>query len=259
MSLVPFMPTFGNPDALSKDYADRFALPRNAPGDAAELYYSFEYSNAKFIVLNDNYLIGYNVTKLEGPEYVWLEEQLKSNRKDWLFVVNHQPFYSSSNKHGSDKNLQRVWMPLLDKYHVDMVFNGHDHNYERSKPMRGDAVQSSPEDGVTYVVAAGMGAPLYDNGSNFFTAKSEKIENYVVVEVDGLSLKMMAKRLDGTVIDEFNRVRTPRVFAANVTVTTVTPESVFGGPLWHCSSGGPVDLFYVLVPMLWLAFNRRRT
>jgi hypothetical protein len=146
---------------------------------------------------------------------------------------------------------------LLDKYHVDMVFNGHDHNYERTKPMRGNEVQGSPEDGVTYVVAAGVGAPLYDNGSNFFTAKSEKAENYVVVEIDGLNLKMTAKRLDGTVIDEFVRKREPRKFASIVTATTEKPENVMGGPLWHCSAGGPANLVYVLGPLALLAFRRR--
>jgi hypothetical protein len=242
MAYIPFMPVYGNHDALTVSYPDRFALPQNAAEEKAkEYYYSFVWGNAKFIILNDNYLYGMQTTKLDGPQLSWLENELANAKEEWLFVFNHAPFYSASNKHGSDTNLQRVWMPLFDKYAVDMVFNGHDHNYERSKPMRAKEVQSSMENGTVYVVSAGVGAPLYENGTGYWTAKSESVENYTVVEIDGLTMKFKAKRLDGTVIDEFTYTKKPRAFAdaaTGVTANEVLDRSVFKGPLWNCSTSG---------------------
>lgn len=257
MRLVPMMPAYGNHDALSTSYTERFALPRNAAEEADhEYYYSFVYGNARFIVLNDNYALGIKTTKLDGPQFAWLENELKSAKEPWIFIFNHQPFYSASNKHGSDRNLQRVWLPLLDKYAVDMVFNGHDHNYERSKPMRNNEVRSSMADGTVFVVAAGVGAPLYENGTDYWTAKSESVENYTVIEIDGLNLKFQAKRLDGTVIDEVAFTRQPRQYAAAATSEAATQgkDSVIAGPLWHCASGrsGPLPLLMALAPLLWL-------
>lgn len=262
MSSIPFMPTFGNHDALALNYFERFSLPKNAPAEDAELYYSFEYGNAKFIVLNDNYALAIRPSRLDGPEFAWFENELKTNRKQWLFVVNHQPFYSASNKHGSDVNLQRVWLPLIDKYKVDMVFNGHDHNYERSYPMRDNAVQATPSDGTIFVVAAGVGAPLYENGRKFHTAISESKESYVLVDIDGLTLNYTAKRLNGTVIETFSHTRQARVFASEVTPVTVKDRGVLQGPLWSCAgtknSGSDVVGFLIAaLPLLLL--RKRKT
>lgn len=261
MRLVPLLPSYGNHDALSTTYTERFALPRNAAEEGdQEFYYSFVYGNARFIVLNDNYALGVKTTKLDGPQYAWLENELKTAREQWIFVFNHQPFYSASNKHGSDRNLQRVWLPLLDKYNVDMVFNGHDHNYERSKPMRNQEVRSSMADGTVFVVAAGVGAPLYENGTDYWTAKSESVENYTVIDIDGPNLMFQAKRLDGTVIDEVKYTREPRKYAAAATDAAAgSPDSVFEGPLWHCASGGdgPWTILLALAPLVWLRRTRR--
>ena len=51
-----------------------------------------------------------------------------------------------------------------------MVFTGHDHDYERSYKMAGGHVAGAGEQGVTYVVTGGGGAPLYAVGHSSFTA-----------------------------------------------------------------------------------------
>ncbi len=253
MRLVPFMPTYGNHDALADNYFERFELPKNIPEeDDAEQYYSFSYGNAKFIFLNDNYIFALRPSRLDGPQYTWLENELKNATEQWIFVVNHQPFYSSSNKHGSEANLQRVWAPLFDRYHVNMVFNGHDHNYERSFPLNKGSVQSSMDDGTVYVVAAGVGAPLYGNGRNYWTALSESVENYVVIEIDGPKLTYTAKRLSGTVLETFEYVAPERKPAADAAPEAEASRGILNGPLWHCSTAGasPLALLWLLLPLL---------
>jgi len=104
-----------------------------------------------------------------------------------------------------------AWQPIFDEHSVDLVFTGHDHDYERSKPIRGFQAGSNDgelvapgEDGTVYVVAAGAGAPLYGvDPSCYHTETTESVRNYVIVDVEGNTLDFTAYRIDGTVLDEF--------------------------------------------------------
>ncbi len=71
----------------------------------------------------------------------WLEETLRQARADqsvdWIVVQMHQCALSSSTDNGCDAGIRQAWLPLFDQYEVDLVVNGHDHDYERSYPVRG--------------------------------------------------------------------------------------------------------------------------
>jgi hypothetical protein len=56
---------------------------------------------------------------------------------DWVVVQMHQTALSSSHDNGSDLGIREAWLPLFDQYQVDLVLCGHDHDYERSFPVRG--------------------------------------------------------------------------------------------------------------------------
>jgi hypothetical protein len=56
---------------------------------------------------------------------------------DWIIVQMHQTALSSSHDNGSDLGIREAWLPLFDQYQVDLVLCGHDHDYERSFPVRG--------------------------------------------------------------------------------------------------------------------------
>jgi hypothetical protein len=77
-----------------------------------------------------------------GVQTSWLEQTLKSAQDDkdidWIIVQMHQDALSSSKTgNGSDLGIRQSWLPLFDKYGVDLVLCGHDHDYERSLPVRG--------------------------------------------------------------------------------------------------------------------------
>ncbi len=72
----------------------------------------------------------------------WLERTLAAARADhsidWIIVQTHQcPLSSSATGNGSDLGLRQAWLPLFDRYQVDLVVSGHDHDYERTFPVRG--------------------------------------------------------------------------------------------------------------------------
>ena len=83
--------------------------------------------------------------RADGPhpnaQTLWLEETLWLARLDpsidWIVVQMHQSALSSSTDNGCDVGIRQAWLPLFDRYQVDLVLNGHDHDYERSFPVRG--------------------------------------------------------------------------------------------------------------------------
>ncbi len=77
-----------------------------------------------------------------GAQTLWLERTLAAGRADdsidWIVVQMHQDALSSSaTGNGSDLGIRQAWLPLFDEYEVDLVLCGHDHDYERSFPVRG--------------------------------------------------------------------------------------------------------------------------
>ncbi|MBU4490224.1 MAG: IPT/TIG domain-containing protein, partial [Actinobacteria bacterium] len=97
-----------------------------------------------------------------------------------------------------------------DQYKVDVVFNGHNHYYERSYPMRGGVpITGSLDyywqpDGVVYVTAGCAGAPLVNTGSAPWVAKNAKEYNYCVVDVlPNRSMRVQAKKRDGSLLEQF--------------------------------------------------------
>ncbi len=220
MARIPFMPVNGNHENLVINYFTQFALPEVAsPGEVAdsdgEEWYSFDYSNAHFVMLDDQP----KGSDLDS-ETAWLKDNLSKvdrTKTPWVFAVHHKPLYTASN-HSPDMDTRKAWQPLYDQYKVDFVLNGHNHLYERSLPIRGFSPGTEngalaqadgsgapvKGSGTIYLVAGGAGAPLYGTGTDYFTAKTEKTRNYVIIDIDGRTLKYRAMRPDGSEIESFS-------------------------------------------------------
>ena len=111
-----------------------------------------------------------------------------------------------SPRHGTEPDLQREWTPLYDQHGVDLVLNGHDHDYEVTKPIVWDAglmtgrVVANPSLGPVYVVSGGAGAELYGAGTDFWTKYSESTHSAAIVTVRRNQMTLDAFRPDGTAI-----------------------------------------------------------
>ena len=94
--------------------------------------YSFNYGNAHWTFLDANAYVDWNDKGLTK----WLIKDLASAKNAaWRFVVFHQPGFSSSRIH-FDEQQMRILSPVFEAGKVDVVFNGHVHNYQRSFPLR---------------------------------------------------------------------------------------------------------------------------
>lgn len=171
----PWMPAPGNHENELGNGAIGYAAFQTyftVPDSGAEqlargLWYSFTVGGVRIIaVANDDvcyqdagnsYVRGYS----GGAQKRWLEAELAKARGDrgidWVVVFMHQTAISSADKvNGADRGIREHWLPLFDKYQVDLVLCGHEHHYERSHPVRGtlgtDTLTPKPADTRTDVI-----------------------------------------------------------------------------------------------------------
>jgi hypothetical protein len=193
----PLMFAHGNHEFQVQNYYALFSQPGN------EQWFSFDYADAHFVVLNDTVATAGD----RELQAAWMENDLGATAAKWRFALHHMPAYSSCTTHGSNAELQDLWSPVEEAGGVVLDFTGHNHNYERSYPLR-DGAQTTAELGTTYVVAAGAGADLYGNDlSNAFTEVAEITQNFVIVDVTDGTLTLTAYDLGGNVIDTFTTTR----------------------------------------------------
>jgi hypothetical protein len=153
----PWMPSAGNHENELGNgpigyaaYQTYFSVPptKGQTATTRGLWYAFTAGSVRIISLaNDDvcyqdggnsYVRGYS----KGAQKAWLERELKATRRDpgidWIVVCMHQVAISSVDQfNGADLGIRQEWLPLFDKYEVDLVVCGHEHHYERSHPVRG--------------------------------------------------------------------------------------------------------------------------
>ena len=120
----------GGSRRVSIQWRPQFTLPveKSLDPELHETVYTVDYQDVRIIVLNSN-------EKLE-QQTKYLEDQLKNCTAKWKIVTCHHSVFSPAR--GRDFKFAREnWKPLLDKYNVDLVLNGHDHTYARGHvPVR---------------------------------------------------------------------------------------------------------------------------
>ncbi len=153
----PWMPSAGNHENELGNgpigyqaYQTYFSVPEaSEQTDVTRgLWYAFTAGSVRVIsIANDDvtyqdggnsYVRGYSA----GAQKAWLQEELAAARHDrdidWVVVCMHQVAVSTADMfNGADLGIREEWVPLFDKYRVDLVVCGHEHHYERSHPIRG--------------------------------------------------------------------------------------------------------------------------
>jgi len=168
----------------------------------------------------------------------WLTKDLESAQKaTWRIVAFHQPGFNSSVQHFSEQYMRRL-SPLFEAQHVDVVFAGHVHNYQRSFPLTfvpkaqedgklvgpkgevagdwtldktfGDGATAKPK-GIIYIVSGAGGAGLYnpeqqDKPESWqpFTDKFiSQVHSMSVVDIEGKTPRLKQVSETGQQVDAF--------------------------------------------------------
>jgi acid phosphatase type 7 len=223
---------------------EQVAAFKQAAGTAypALCNYSFDNGPAHFLCLDANRYVAVNDENLRN----WIRSDLTRSQARWKFVVFHHPGFQSSLKHYSEQKM-RLLAPLFEQCGVDVVFSGHVHNYQRSKPLkfkpdsdkpaaRGavngkftldtvfDGKSQTQPKGVVYIVSGGGGASLYDpdltdapdkwehdkaNWAPFTEKFISDRHSFSLVEVDPGRLTLRQLDEDGKEVDRMVITKSP--------------------------------------------------
>ncbi len=166
-------------------------------------WYSINYGNAHFIFL-DTAKQKYPTDVEPGSEqYQWLMNDLQSDscaNAKWRFVFMHHPVWSegwSGGYYDGEELLQKKLAPLFEKYNVDMVFQGHTHDYEFGRWPK--------EDGPCYLIVGGGGASLDDTKYREWKQVDKIVfdYHYCTIEINDGQLKFRAVDTFGNVFDKY--------------------------------------------------------
>jgi hypothetical protein len=204
---APVFPSLGNREyrtARAAPYLDLFELSAMTwRPDDQERYYSFDYGSAHIVVLDSNAPLDVDDSAANDDMLDWLRADLAQTEQPWKIAAFHHPAYSTGS-HGSDLRVQAKLIPIFEAYGVQLVLNGHDHNYQRSLPLRAGQVASTAEGGVVYVVTgAGESASSPCTMASWlaFARCSQPYGLYSRITIDGDSMTIQAVNNTGAVED----------------------------------------------------------
>lgn len=178
---VTFRACLGNHDIRSENGNSQV---KYANFNMLDRYYTFQEKSVQFFVLDTNLNTNWET------QLAWLERELNQSKARWKIVYGHFPIYSTG-RYGSSPQLIKLLTPVFEKHKVALYINGHEHNYQRTHPIRA----------TTYLISGNGGAALYPVQPAEWIAYAEARFGFTAVEVYRDRLEIQAIGTDGTVFD----------------------------------------------------------
>ncbi len=126
-------PSVGNHEFHSSGATPYFGYFGAAAGDPKKGYYSYDLGAWHIAVLNSE-CVQLGGCQAGSAQEKWLRADLAAHPAACRLAYWHKPLFSSGEKHGNDPEIRPIWHALYDAG-VDVVVNGHDHDYERFAPQ----------------------------------------------------------------------------------------------------------------------------
>ena len=168
---TPLYPAPGNHDYGDGDrtksqhipYFNIFSMPQNGEAggvpSSSESYYSVDFGNVHLVSLDSYGLLdgGHLLSDTIGKQVQWLKQDLEANKLPWTIVYwHHSPYSKGSHDTDTEEDLIKIrenFLPVLERYKVDLVLCGHSHVYERTHPILGHYGMANTFDPKKHVVA----------------------------------------------------------------------------------------------------------
>ncbi len=239
---------------ISRHWRPQFEFPLNGPAGLEESCFTIQYHNMLIVGMNSN--------QQQEVQAEWLDQVLAANKLDWVVCTFHHPMFSTG-KDRDNAELRALWQPILEKYRVDLVLQGHDHTYGRSglnvpsatdrqqpatlgatagSDVRGGIVQTAvPQTianvptglqkldqatGTVYVVSV-SGPKMYNiQRAPFMKRVAEDTQLYQIIHIDGNKLRFEARTAIGQLYDAFELHKSPGKVNELIEIAPEIPEHV---------------------------------
>ena len=204
---LPLVTVAGNHEGVHSNYTYQklFALPDDAEEDqSGEEFYSLDFGNVRMLMMDSSFLTEERKASMGDGEWQaeeerverWIRRESVDCQKPWLAAVIHHPVYGMHDEDTVSPQIRRLWAPLLETGGVRIVFSGHQHLYQRTRPIHG----------VVYLMGnSGQRESRFFHGNNLpeYTQQIyDRGANYQIVEAGARRLKMTSYNKKGLVIDE---------------------------------------------------------
>ena len=206
LAAIPIVPVMGNHETYSLDwkmakpnyYLSLFALPANGPAGLERYAYSYDFGDVHFVVLNTqlNELQEWYPDLLEQQKK-WLAKDLSKTKKIWKVVLMHRGIWEHP-FNGPLDVIGKTFVPVFDKYHVNLVFTAHVHSYARTVALRNGRPDPS---GTIYITTGRSGDRVWEKSPqktmDEFYYNPLDMPNYLVLEASQDVIKVAAFKLNG--------------------------------------------------------------
>lgn len=216
---IPVVPLLGNHETYDKDWKVRmpeaylhlFALPRIDREKYQNQFYSFDYGDVHFVVLNtQSQELADFEPSLDEDEVAWFKEDMAKTTKKWkIFLMHKDPLqYGFANRpQPREEGFSpegRLWMPLFDQYGVDAVLSAHLHTYRDRGHIRNF---QRDESGPLYLITGVAGNVQYpglwkQHSLDEYVAPQPETDNYMTLEATDDSLTFRSFLPDGQLLEE---------------------------------------------------------
>jgi hypothetical protein len=196
---------------LPEAYLHYFDVPENRSAQFSRYYYSFDYGDVHFMVLNSQWDETNDFKQgLLDEQREWLQEDARKSTAKWKIVLIHKDVlqYRIHNRPERQEGISDVgeaFMPLFDQLGIDIVFTAHLHTYRD----RGHLYDKQPSEtrGPLYILTGVAGNVRYpglwiDHAYDKVTAPQPETDNYLTMEVSPNQLTVTCYLPDGTTIDQ---------------------------------------------------------
>lgn len=207
---IPSIMTPGNHEyrdgVLSFLWRPQFTLPENGPNAVVdETCYAIDYQNLKMISIDAVAFDEYEESR--NAQVKWLDSVLRNNTKKWTAITLHYPVFSTA-KGRDNKVLREALKPMMDKYKVDLVLQGHDHTYSRGfaeNERKGLTVVNDV--GTMYAVSV-SGPKMYESkDQDWMVRRGEFTQLFQIITVSEDTITYGAYTPIGTLYDAFELVK----------------------------------------------------
>ncbi|HEX9319815.1 MAG TPA: metallophosphoesterase [Nitrososphaeraceae archaeon] len=208
-----------------QDYVGKFNL--------TDPYYSFNYGNVHFLAMSSvipfkNQTIPYRLLHDESRQHDFVSNDLytasQNKSINWIVVYLYKPMYTSPTQHPSQTSLRDLYHLLFDYYGVDLVLQAHNHNYQRSYPLRFNQTNSSlpiitdrydtaydnPNGTIFAVVGTGGAIPYHLLGKSPYIVTQFQNFGFLNIDIVENGTKLIGSfydSRDGTIKDHFTIIK----------------------------------------------------